>query len=141
MRTRIKRLHIRSVTLMLMIMLIGAELARAEGVFARGETIKDFLESKETAGQSMGIGYVLGVYNGHYSGMETGHEQARLSRERHLALVNQYICVGESVTVEQIVAVARVYFRNHPEKWHLPADISVINAIREAWPCKLGAAK
>ena len=49
------------------------------------------------------------------------------------------VCVpaGESgVSMKQLKQIAYNYMQKHPELWNQSADISVISAVREAFPCK-----
>lgn len=45
-------------------------------------------------------------------------------------------CTGPGVTAGQYAAVVAKYLKNNPEKWNKSADSLVVEALREAFPCK-----
>lgn len=45
-------------------------------------------------------------------------------------------CTTTGVTRGQFTAVAAKYLRNNPEKWNKSADSIVVEAMKEAFPCK-----
>ena len=49
---------------------------------------------------------------------------------------SQWCAPNTTVTYGQILGIVSKYFKNHPELWHMPAHDLVINALKEAFPCK-----
>jgi len=47
-----------------------------------------------------------------------------------------YRCPSDGVTYDKIVLVVKKYLSEHPERLHLPGDKLVIEALKEAFPCK-----
>jgi hypothetical protein len=45
-------------------------------------------------------------------------------------------CTGPGVTAGQYNAVVAKYIKNNPEKWNKSADSLVVEALKEAFPCK-----
>jgi Rap1a immunity proteins len=48
------------------------------------------------------------------------------------------VCPPTGVTTEQIVAVARKYFSDHPEKWGAHPAFLLRTAFKSAFPCQAG---
>lgn len=46
------------------------------------------------------------------------------------------VCVPSNVSVKQIKEAVFNYLKAHPEKWNEPANFSVLDALRETWPCE-----
>lgn len=46
------------------------------------------------------------------------------------------ICTPQGATVRQLVAVVSKYLKDNPSKWDQPAVVLVMNALRQAFPCK-----
>ena len=46
-----------------------------------------------------------------------------------------HFCIPEKVIGGQIEAIVKKYLANHPENLHLPGSLSVILALKEAFPC------
>jgi hypothetical protein len=45
-------------------------------------------------------------------------------------------CAPSNVQFGQLPSIVSKYLNNHPEIWHKPAHVLVINALRDAFPCK-----
>lgn len=45
-------------------------------------------------------------------------------------------CTTKGVTRGQFTAVAAKHLKNNPEKWNKAADTIVVDALKEAFPCK-----
>lgn len=86
---------------------------------------------------------------------EWGHAHDRIAAKRdtagdftNSAMLSGYVigvadlgdkilfCTPSNSTVGQLVAVTLKYLREHPEKWSLPADEVVTQALRNSFPCK-----
>jgi Rap1a immunity proteins len=46
------------------------------------------------------------------------------------------ICIEDEVSVKQVKQVVFNYMKSRPEQWNRSANYSVVNALREVWPCK-----
>ena len=74
-----------------------------------------YVEKPANASDGMCIGYVVGVIS-----------------------VMQYInalCLPVTSTHSQMTLVVKKYLSDHPEKLHLNAEVLVIDALQEAFPC------
>jgi hypothetical protein len=49
---------------------------------------------------------------------------------------NILFCTTTGVTRGQFTAVVAKYLKNNPEKWNTSADSIVVEALKEAFPCK-----
>jgi hypothetical protein len=96
----------------------------AWGAFWTGQKLVEMMRHDErfVAGQADAafgagsfFGYVIGIHDA-------------LDRRRR-------ICTPNGVKVDQIVAVASKYLKDHPEKWNEPASDVVTVALGEAFPC------
>lgn len=73
-------------------------------------------------------GFVAGVFSTTYL-LSEGDIELSVADER----VARCVATGESPwTTEQTTAVVNLFVENHPENWHWPAAILVINALVEA---------
>lgn len=91
----------------------------ARAGFYSGSPIYSYLE-KELRGTAdyetgVGTGYVIGIFD---------------------SLSGILICSPDGVTVKQAKQVVFNYMQKHPESWDKSADISIIAALAEVWPCK-----
>ena len=48
-----------------------------------------------------------------------------------------FFCSPNNIELGQVVDIVFKYLQNHPEKRNLPANILVVKALKEVWPCKL----
>ncbi len=64
-----------------------------------------------------------GYYSGYVTGLANGYNGI-------------YFCPPTNVTNGQIYKIVAKYLKNNPDKLHLLADILVVNALRDVFPCK-----
>jgi hypothetical protein len=110
------------------VLLGAAPQGHAQTYFKKGNGLVEELRQFERAerndqnaqefGAGSYVGYVLGVADAH-----TGI----------------FWCPGRgggTMNVRQVVEIVSKYINSNPELWHLQADILVLNALRQAFPCK-----
>jgi hypothetical protein len=50
----------------------------------------------------------------------------------------QKFCIPKEVSFQkQLPRIVVKYFKSHPDKLHEPAAVLIVDAIREAYPCKI----
>ncbi|MGE3297794.1 MAG: Rap1a/Tai family immunity protein [Porticoccaceae bacterium] len=104
-------------TVICLMLALFSTTARAE--FYSGSQIYSYLEKalRGTADYETGVGsgYVIGVFD---------------------SLSGVLVCSPGGVTVKQAKQIVFNYMQKHPELWDKSADISIIAALGEVWPCK-----
>jgi len=89
------------------------------GIFWTGTQLIQVLEADMRGEASYNVhlatGYILGVSD---------------------SMSGVLICIEEEVSVKQVKQVVFNYMKSRPEHWNRSADYSVVNALREIWPCK-----
>ena len=101
----------------LFITLTAALAFSAQAQFISGNTLYERLTSNNHGNTMWSMGYVTGVsdaYNG------------------------ELFCVPQTVTVGQITDMARRALESRPQDRHLPADILIMLALFDVFPCKKG---
>lgn len=78
-----------------------------------GNSFKNIITSNNPTGKALGNGYLIGFIQGQPN----------------------TLCVPQTASQEQIVAVVLKYFENHPETLHHHQASLIFNALNEAWPC------
>ncbi len=71
------------------------------------------------------FGYLIGII----SANETLRESGQLKKPGR-------VCLAEGVTADQLRQVFLKHMRQHPENWHLPGSVLMLNALKGTWPCK-----
>jgi hypothetical protein len=77
----------------------------------------------------------------------TGTDLKRKSEEFRFAYImgvhdsvtgtsNDFLCIPEGVTSNQVFEVVDKFFSDHPEELHLQAVTLIIKALHTVWPCK-----
>ena len=93
--------------------------ATAKAEFYSGSKLYGFLEKDQRGVADLevgvGTGYVIGVYD---------------------SAAGILVCSPDGVSVRQVTQIVFNYMQKHPEAWEKSADISVVSALRELWPCK-----
>ena len=93
-------------------------------VAARVETVSgallkkicaSYVDRPENTAEGMCIGYVVGVLS--------------------VVEYTKYFCLPGKSTHSQVTLVVQKYLSEHPEKLHLDADVLVLDALVEAFPC------
>jgi hypothetical protein len=46
------------------------------------------------------------------------------------------VCIPKGTSVKQVKLVLFNFLKAHPERWASAAEISVVKALQDAWPCK-----
>ena len=88
--------------------------------FTNGNELYRWLEESEN---SSGSPFESGLFSGYVAGVvDTGD--------------GILFCTTSGVTRGQNSAVVAKYLKNNPEKWSQPADTLVIDAMKQAFPCK-----
>jgi hypothetical protein len=75
------------------------------------------------------IGFVEGLINGVYA------EAAYLYRVNHREAPKPF-CLPKEVENGQLVSVALIYIRNHPEEAHRSSAPLIVSAFEESFPCQ-----
>ncbi|MCK9622174.1 MAG: hypothetical protein M0R47_16760 [Methylobacter sp.] len=100
--------------------LIGLLLSfQACAYFDSGSVIHEGLldQDRERAGykSAYSFGYIIGVID---------------------VIDEVIICMPHGTTKGQLAKIVLNYMEVHPEKWSDPGKYSVINALKDLWPCK-----
>jgi len=46
------------------------------------------------------------------------------------------VCIPSRVKIGQLVGMVKKYVREHPDRWNIPANTLVIDALSSTFPCK-----
>lgn len=88
--------------------------------FVGGNELHQWLQENENPN---GSAFKSGLFSGYVAGVvDTGY--------------GILFCTPPGVTRGQNSAVVAKYLKNNPEKWNQSADSLVIEAMKEAFPCK-----
>ena len=88
--------------------------------FTDGNELQQWLSESEATNESR---YHTGIFRGYVGGVvDIGN--------------NILFCTGSGVTRGQYTAVVKKYIKNNPEKWNIGASSLVIEAMKQAFPCK-----
>lgn len=88
--------------------------------FTTGNELQQWLSASESADESR---YDTGLFRGYVSGVvDTGNDVL--------------FCTTQGVNRGQYTAVVAKYIKNNPEKWNIGASSLVIDAMKQAFPCK-----
>jgi hypothetical protein len=87
----------------------------AQAEFMTGNKLLSFLNSSDKTEYAVGMGYVAGAWD---------------------ALSSVAICAPAEVTVSQVVDMTKFLLDKNPSERHKSADLFVMTAGSEAWPCK-----
>ena len=101
----------------LLIALTAALAFSAQAQFISGNTLYERITSTNHGNIMWSMGYVTGVsdaYNG------------------------EMFCVPQTVTVGQLTDMAKRALASRPQDRHLPADILIMLALVDVFPCKKG---
>ena len=74
-----------------------------------------YVDRPASTSEGMCIGYVVGVMS--------------------VVEYTKYFCLPGKSTHSQVTLVVQKYLSEHPEKLHLDADVLVLDALVEAFPC------
>ena len=102
----------------LLIALTAALAFSAQAQFISGNTLYERITSNNHGHTMWSMGYVTGVsdaYNG------------------------DLFCVPQTVTVGQLTDITRRSLESRPQDRHLPADILIMLALVDLFPCKKGS--
>ena len=77
--------------------------------------LKDCEPDEVNFSDGMCYGYIAGVY-----------DQGRYTPRA---------CIPNGVTLKQLIDVTKQYLRDTPAKRHQGADVLIVQAFRDAWPC------
>ena len=92
----------------------------AEAQYQSGNEIYSDLTGRTDAEQMFALGYVIGVVD---------------------AYIQKEVCVPQSVTQGQLAEVVKQFLASRPQIRHQPADILVVIAVKQHWPCQNGRKK
>ena len=88
--------------------------------FTNGNELYQWLEEYE---KPKGSNFESGLYGGYVAGVvDAGN--------------GILFCTTSGVNRGQNLAVIAKYLKNNPEKWSQSADVLLINAMKQAFPCK-----
>ena len=93
----------------------------ASAQMATGNHLLQGLNLRNAYGEGFSQGYMSGVV-----------DTARV----FLSTSGKWACLPAGVKYPQIWAVVEKYVRDHPGRWHDSALELVLDASKEAWPCK-----
>ena len=89
----------------------------AQAQYQSGNELYSDLIGRTDAEQMFALGYVVGVVD---------------------AYIQKEVCVPQSVTQGQLAEVVKQFLGSRPQIRHQPADILVVLAVRQHWPCSNG---
>ncbi|TAK62030.1 Rap1a/Tai family immunity protein [Methylobacter sp.] len=85
---------------------------------------------------NLGVGYIMGVFD-----TNVGIQFCPLNKESDSAkqlteLGKKLLSPTTGVSIKQVTQIVSNYLYKHPALFREPADKSVINALKEVYPCK-----
>lgn len=89
----------------------------AQAQYQSGNELYNDLIGRTDAEQMFALGYVVGVVD---------------------AYIQKEVCVPQNVTQGQLSEVVKQFLASRPQIRHQPADILVVLAVRQHWPCSNG---
>lgn len=92
----------------------------AQAQYQSGNELYSDLIGRTDAEQMFALGYVVGVVD---------------------AYIHKEVCVPQNVTQGQLAEVVKQFLGSRPQVRHQPADILVVLAVRQHWPCSKGSKK
>ena len=111
--------------------LAAAPPVSAEGEFTTGELLQACNGTSPSRNQSYCFGFVLGAY-------DVMHANGNMVDANKNPLPGNGVstCSDEPVRADAMVQAFRKWAERNPKDWGKPADVGVINALHETWPCK-----
>lgn len=89
----------------------------AQAQYQSGNELYSDLIGRTDAEQMFALGYVVGVVD---------------------AYIQKEVCVPQNVTQGQLSEVVKQFLASRPQIRHQPADILVVIAVKQHWPCSNG---
>jgi hypothetical protein len=96
-------------------LLLVCSIAQAQ--YQNGNNLYADLTAKTTVEQMFALGYIIGVTD---------------------SFIRREVCPPTDVTQGQLLDVVTNYLANRPQIRHQPADLLVVLALRQHWPCREG---
>ena len=90
----------------------------AQAQYQSGNELYSDLIGRTDAEQMFALGYVVGVVD---------------------AYIQKEVCVPQNVTQGQLAEVVTLFLASRPQIRHQPADVLVVLAVRQHWPCSKGS--
>ena len=102
--------------------LVGLMLfcSAAQAQYQSGNELYSDLIGRTDVEQMFGLGYVVGVVD---------------------AYIGKEVCVPQTVTQGQLAEVVKQFLGSRPQVRHQPADVLVVLAVMQYWPCSSGRKK
>jgi hypothetical protein len=89
----------------------------AQAQYQTGNTLYSDLTARTSAEKMFALGYVIGVTD---------------------AFIGKEVCPPSDVVQGQLMEVVTNYLASRPQIRHQPADLLVVLALRQHWPCREG---
>jgi hypothetical protein len=89
----------------------------AQAQYQNGNNLYSDLTSKTTVEQMFALGYIIGVTD---------------------SFIRREVCPPTDVVQGQLMEVVTNYLASRPQIRHQPADLLVVLALRQHWPCREG---
>lgn len=90
----------------------------SQAQYQSGNDLYGDLIGRTDAEQMFALGYVVGVVD---------------------AYIQKEVCVPQNVTQGQLAEVVTLFLAGRPQIRHQPADVLVVLAVRQHWPCSKGS--
>jgi len=87
----------------------------AQAQYQNGNSLYADLTSRTVAEQMFALGYIIGVTD---------------------SFIRGEVCPPTDVTQGQLLDVVTSYLASRPQTRHQPADVLVVLALRQHWPCR-----
>lgn len=112
-----------ALALLLYVAFVQVALAqRAVYSFISGRELKEYVDSSERERQSQQDIVNTGKLYGYVEGVVVMQDQVSL-------------CMPRDVQSDQLVAIVAKHIKSTPEKWHLPAHLLILDALKPTFGC------
>ena len=83
-----------------------------------------------------GVGYIIGVFDANDGVLFCSLAEGSDASKQLTELGRKYLPNGGAVSIKQVKRIVFNYMHRHQEFWNVSAAQSVVNALKEAYPCK-----
>jgi len=85
---------------------------------------------------NVGVGYIMGVFDAHDGILFCPLDGESDASKQLTELGKKLLAPATGVSIKQLTQIVFNYLYKHPALLREPADQSVINALKEVYPCK-----
>jgi hypothetical protein len=96
-------------------LLLLCGVSQAHSQYQSGNNLHADMNASNISTRMFAFGYVIGVVD---------------------TVIGKQLCISRDVTQGQLEEVVKIFLDSRPQVRHLPADVIVIVALEQYWPCK-----